>query len=153
VASTPTTPPPSAPDGWAQLARARVARLATIGPDEVPHLVPCCFAVEGLVAYSAVDDKPKRTFRLQRLANVAARGVATLLVDHYDEDWTQLWWVRAGGPARQVGAVDEHERAVRLLRAKYPQYHRHRLDGPVLAVELASWRSWAATPTAWGARA
>jgi PPOX class probable F420-dependent enzyme len=109
-------------------------------------LVPCCFAVDGLVAYSAVDDKPKQTIRLRRLTDIAAHPIATLLVDHYDEDWTQLWWVRAGGPAWEVTAADEHDQAVRLLRGKYPQYESHRLDGPVLAVELASWRMWAATP-------
>ena len=110
------------------------------------HVVPCCFVVDELVAYSAVDDKPKRTRSLRRLADVSASGTATLLVDHYDEDWEQLWWVRAGGSARvlvDVGSV-EHRRAVRLLLAKYPQYLTHALDGPVLMIELSEWRSWSA---------
>jgi PPOX class probable F420-dependent enzyme len=135
------------PDAWHRLATGRVARLATVGGAAEPHLVPCCFALDGLRAYSVVDDKPKRTTWLQRLADVAERPVATLLVDHYDEDWRQLWWVRAGGPARIAEAATEppaHRRATALLLAKYPQYVAHTLEGPVLIVELVRWRSWSA---------
>jgi PPOX class probable F420-dependent enzyme len=131
-------------DAWFRLAIAPVARLATVGPDGRPRLVPCCLAVDELVAYSAVDDKPKSSVRLRRLADVARRPVATLLVDRYHDDWTQLWWVRAGGAAREVGEGAEHDRAVRLLLAKYPQYRSHPLTGPVLAIHLERWRSWSA---------
>jgi PPOX class probable F420-dependent enzyme len=131
-------------DAWSRLAMAPVARLATAGPGGLPRLVPCCLALDGLIAYSAVDDKPKTAVRLRRLADVAQRPVATLLVDHYDEDWTRLWWVRAGGAAREIGPGAEHDRAVRLLLAKYPQYESHQLTGHVLAVHLDRWRSWSA---------
>ena len=94
--------PPLA-DARSHFAASPVARLGTVGPDGLPRLVPCCFAVDGEVAYSAVDDKPKRTIRLARLADVADRPLATLLVDHYEDDWTRLWWVRAGGPAGLAG--------------------------------------------------
>jgi PPOX class probable F420-dependent enzyme len=133
------------PDAVSRLGEARVGRLATVGPAE-PHLVPCCFVVDGAVAYSAVDDKPKRSPRLQRLADVAAHPVATLLVDHYDEDWSTLWWIRVSGPARVVTGGPEHDRAVGLLRAKYEQYRHHSLTGPILAIELAHWRTWSAQP-------
>jgi PPOX class probable F420-dependent enzyme len=139
------TPAHTVPDAGDRLRQARVARLATVGPGP-PHVVPCCFAVEDSVAYSAVDDKPKRSPRLQRLANVAVHPFATLLVDHYDEDWSALWWIRVSGPARIITAGAEHARAVGLLRNKYPQYVDHALTGPVLAVELQNWRSWAAEP-------
>ena len=136
------------PDAWARMAAARVARLATVGRDETPHLVPCCFVVDGLEAYSAVDDKPKTTCRLRRLTDLATHPVATLLVDHYDDDdWGRLWWVRAGGHSRELGGGAEHDRAVRLLLGKYAQYRDHRLDGPILALHLSRWRSWAAWST------
>ena len=51
---------------------ARVARLATVDPDGRPHVVPICFALEGDVLYTAVDEKPKRTRALQRLRNIEA---------------------------------------------------------------------------------
>ena len=135
---------PPVPDAWFRLASSPVARLGTVGPDGLPRLVPCCFAVDGLMAYSAVDDKPKRTVRLERLRDLVERPLATLLVDHYEGDWARLWWVRAGGRARELGGGPEHERAARLLLTKYPQYLAHRLDGPILAVALQRWRSWAA---------
>jgi PPOX class probable F420-dependent enzyme len=122
-----------------------VARLGTVAPSGVPRLVPCCFAVDGRVAYSAVDDKPKRSRRLARLCDLVDHPVATLLVDHYEEDWTRLWWVRAGGPAWEVAGDHERERATGLLRAKYAQYREHRLDGAILAIALDHWRSWSAT--------
>ena len=74
-------------------AAAPVARLATVGPDGCPHLVPVVFAVDGDVVYTAVDGKPKVSLRLRRLANIAARPQVSLLVDHYDDDWSRLWWV------------------------------------------------------------
>ena len=83
-----------------RVAAARVARLATIDPDGRPHVVPMCFALSGGVLYSAVDRKPKRSRDLRRLRNVRERGWATVLVDHYEEDWSALWWVRLRGRAR-----------------------------------------------------
>ncbi len=138
-------PPLDIDDVWARTRDARVARLATVDAAGQPHLVPCCFVLDGMTAYSAVDDKPKRSPRLRRLANVQARPVASLLIDEYSEDWGALWWIRAGGPARVIGAGTAHDRAVRLLLAKYPQYLHHRLDEPILAVDLVTWQSWAAS--------
>lgn len=133
-------------DVWRRFGRARVARLGTVAVAERAQLVPCCFALdEGPVAYSAVDDKPKRSARLQRLANVAAHPTATLLVDHYDEDWTTLWWIRASGPAFVLDGGAEHDRAIAVLLAKYEQYFTHALNGPVLAIQLTSWRAWSAS--------
>src|SRR5262245_39864365 len=83
--------------------KARVARLATVTPGGAPHVVPCCFAVVGDVVATAVDDvKVKSTPALQRAANVRATPRASLLVDHYDDDWAALWWVRVDGAARVV---------------------------------------------------
>ena len=120
----------------------RVAHLATVDTKGRPAIVPCCFVLDGDTVYSAVDDKPKSTTRLARLTNTEANSHASLLVDHYDEDWSALWWVRARGSAREVTDGGERARAVERLRAKYPQYETHRLDGPVLAVDVEGWRAW-----------
>jgi PPOX class probable F420-dependent enzyme len=121
-----------------------VARLATIDPDGRPHLVPIVFAVEGDTLYSAVDRKPKRSQRLRRIENARARPDVTILVDHYDDDWERLWWIRVRGRARVLDQGPERERALALLAAKYPQYEREPPDGPVLAVDLTEERSWSA---------
>src|SRR5437763_4247439 len=77
-----------------RLTAARVARLATTDPDGRPHLVPIVFAIDGDTLYSAVDAKPKRSRKLRRVENARARPDVTVLVDHYDEDWAKLWWIR-----------------------------------------------------------
>lgn len=128
-----------------RVAAARVARLATIDPDGRPHMVPICFAVEAGRLYSAVDRKPKRSRRLRRLDNVRQRPWATVLVDHYEEDWTRLWWARIRGPARVLEERGpEQARARALLADKYPQYRQDPPDGPVIALEMSEWRTWSA---------
>jgi len=132
-----------------RVADARVARLATIEADGSAHLVPICFVLDEAAIYSAVDGKPKRSRDLRRLRNVRERPVATVLVDHYEEDWTRLWWARIRGRARvlEVGGPEE-DRATDLLVAKYPQYRSLRPEGPVLAVALDECRGWEASPPA-----
>ena len=131
-----------------KFAASTVARLATVDASGQPTVVPICFVVDGDTVYSAVDDKPKTTTRLARLDNIATHPEVAVLVDHYGENWTSLWWVRARGTGREVRDAQERQRAVELLRAKYPQYAEHALDGPVLAIDVSSWRGWSATPPA-----
>jgi len=126
-----------------RVAAARVGHLATTRPDGRPHVVPCCFVLVGDTAYSAVDAKPKSTLALQRLRNLAERPVASLVVDHYEEDWTQLWWVRVDGSARVVEAGDpERGVAIVALAAKYAQYIEAPPPGPVVALDIEAWRGW-----------
>jgi PPOX class probable F420-dependent enzyme len=122
---------------------ARVARLATVGADGRPHVVPICFAIEGDTLYTVVDEKPKRTRRLRRLANIEADPRVEVLVDGYDEDWSRLWWVRLRGIARIV----DDARAVELLAAKYPQYREQPPRGPVIAVAIEERSEWTASPS------
>jgi PPOX class probable F420-dependent enzyme len=126
------------------VSEARVGRLATIDPLERPHLVPLSFALDGDTLYSAVDQKPKRSARLQRLRNIEANPRATVLVDHYDEDWTTLWWVRLRGRAR-IAEGAERVRALDLLIEKYEQYAREPPTGPVIALDVDEWRGWSAS--------
>jgi PPOX class probable F420-dependent enzyme len=127
----------------ARLTGARVARLATTDPDGRPHLVPIVFALEGDTLYSAVDRKPKRSTRLRRIENARARPDVTVLVDHYDEDWGRLWWIRLRGRARVLDEGEEHDRALGLLKEKYAQYLVEPPEGPVLAVDVIEMRDWA----------
>ncbi len=112
---------------------ARRAILGTSRADGRPHLVPIVFARAGSELVTAVDHKPKRTTRLVRLENLAADPRASVLADHYDEDWSQLWWVRVDGTARIVKPDEsEHRRAVAPLVAKYPQYEGKSLGTAIL---------------------
>jgi PPOX class probable F420-dependent enzyme len=136
----PSLPPATAEE---RLAAARVGRLATVTAAGRPHVVPVCFVLHAGRIYTAVDAKPKATSALARLDNVRATGRASLLVDHYDEDWAQLWWVRADGAAEVV----QSEEAIDALASKYDQYRAARPTGPVIAISPDSWRSWIASET------
>jgi len=137
-------------DAKARFSQSPVARLATITPDGMPHVVPVVFAVlfavdarrDEDVVYTAIDAKPKTTRRLRRLANIASNPQVSLLVDHYADDWTRLWWVRVDGAAAVHSDGEAADTGYRLLRAKYPQYQSVPLDGPVIAVTVRRWSSW-----------
>jgi len=107
--------------------------------------VPVTFALAGDTVVTAVDHKPKSTTALQRLANIAADPRVTLLVDHYDEDWQQLWWVRLDGTAR-VTSQDDAERAacLELLAAKYPDYRNRPPAGPLVVIRVQTVVCWSA---------
>lgn len=124
-------------------ASARVARLATVGADGNPHVVPICFALDGDTLYTAVDAKPKSTRALRRLANIRANPRVEVVIDHYEDDWTRLWWVRLAGRAR---VVESDPRGLELLRAKYPQYRDDPPPGPFVVVTVESRQEWHAEP-------
>jgi len=124
-------------------ATARVARLATVGADGRPHLVPIVFTLDGDTLVTAVDAKPKRTAALKRLENIRAEPRVALLADHYDEDWAALWWVRADGRAR---VLDIAPAAIARLRDRYPQYTDAPPAGPVIEVAVERWTGWRAGP-------
>ena len=133
---------------WARslLDEARVARLALLDEEDLPRVLPVTFAVWEGAVWSAIDRKPKRVAAnsLTRLKNIAQTPRVALLVDHYDEDWTRLWYVLVRGEAELVSDLAERERAIQLLRTKYPQYDADMLaeDAPVLRITPARITAW-----------
>jgi PPOX class probable F420-dependent enzyme len=125
------------------LEAARVARLATHNSRGGIDLVPCTFALLGDdTIVTAVDHKPKRTSRLQRLENIRTNPSVTVLVDHYDDDWSALWWVRIRGDAR---VVDDPEPAlIAALVAKYEQYRDQPPAGPAIVIHVSDLIGWSA---------
>jgi PPOX class probable F420-dependent enzyme len=134
----PRLPPATAEE---RFAAGRAGRLATVTPDGRPHVVVVCFVLHEGVVYTAVDAKPKARRDLRRLENVRATGRASLLVDHYEEDWSRLWWVRVDGAARVI----ESAGAIDALSVKYEQYRATRPAGPVISIAPERWRSWVAS--------
>lgn len=123
----------------------RVARLATVDPAGRPHIVPITFALIEDLIVTAVDEKPKRTRRLQRLENVRTNPLVTVLVDHYDEDWSRLWWVRVRGDAEVHEEGPERDRALEALAAKYAAYREQPPEGPAIAIIAEEWLGWSAS--------
>jgi PPOX class probable F420-dependent enzyme len=125
-----------------RLAGSTVARLATVGKDGRPHIVPIVFVIEQDTLYFAVDAKPKSTTNLKRLNNIAANPAVSVLADHYEDDWSKLWWVRADGTARTITNSGEAERATDLLANKYEQHKLSRPSGPVVGVHIDRVTGW-----------
>lgn len=131
-----------------QAGHARVGHFATSEGGR-PSLVPVVFVLVGGTLYHAIDAKPKsrQPSQLQRVRNVLANPRAALLIDHYDEDWRQLWFVLFRGTAKVIERGPEHQRAIRALRRKYRQY-RTTLpldpEAPVIGLrvqQLSRWRA------------
>lgn len=132
----------------ARLDDARVARFATVDADGTPHLVPVTFALidpsnresPPMIVF-AVDHKPKSSTALRRLANIAANPRVCFLIDHYDDDWTQLWWVRADATAAPLDGPPRTT-AIAALQAKYPQYQQVPPSGVVVGCAVTGLRGW-----------
>ena len=102
----------------------RVGRLATIDPQNRPVVVPFCFVYSCEKFYSPLDEKPKSVApgRLARVRNIRSNPEVAIVLDHYEEDWSNLTFVLVRGRAKVILTGKEHARAVALLRRKYRQY-------------------------------
>ena len=125
------------PQQAARLAETPVGHLATADGNGRPHVIPVCFAYDGRCIYSVLDGKPKRgsLTGLRRVRNILANPQVSLVIDHYDEDWTRLWYLLVQGRAELVEDGPEPPAAIDLLREKYLQYREMPLDGnPVIRI-------------------
>jgi PPOX class probable F420-dependent enzyme len=138
-----------------RLADAPVGHLSTAASSGAPHVIPVCFVLDqdknGAAVYIVLDQKPKRAAltRLRRVRNILENPQVALVVDHYDTDWTKLWYVLVTGAAELVEGEDggERRRAIRLLREKYPQYRAMDIDdSPVIKVIPGRIVAWSFTP-------
>jgi PPOX class probable F420-dependent enzyme len=122
----------------------RVGHLATADAKGAPHLVPVCYAVDGMSAYIAVDEKPKRTdIPLKRLRNIQQNPAVALTVDRWDEDWSRLAWIMLRGNAEILDSGAEHDAAQDRLRGRYPQYRAMDIAPlPVIAIRIARVLGW-----------
>jgi len=132
--------------GVSRLIRAaRTAHLATTDKSGQPHVIPICFVFDGKHFYSPIDEKPKRTApsKLKRLKNIRENPQVALVIDRYDEDWRRLAYALIFGKARILLSGEKHQRAVKLLRRKYPQYRGMAIDQrPMIVVmpkRIVSW--------------
>ena len=129
-------------DARALFATQRLARLATAGRDGHPHVFPLTFAVERDRICTSVDNKPKTTPNMQQQRNIAENPRVALLADHYEDDWTGLWWVRADGHASIVTDDNAMRPYLDLLAERYEQYRQARPAGPVIVIEAERWTGW-----------
>ena len=123
----------------------RVARLATADAGARPHVIPICFVADGNSLYFTIDEKPKRKsgVMLKRISNIRENPFVALVVDRYDDDWSQLGWVMVQGHADILESGDEHDRAQARLRARYRQLEDMMIETlPVVAIRIEHTASW-----------
>ena len=114
--------------------------LGTLDSHGRPHLVPVCWiALEGRL-YVPVDHKPKSAKVQQRVRNVERNPEATLLLDHYERDWSRLGWVMVRG----VAHVEPVGEASASFAARYEQYARRPPDGEAIVLQprRVLWWTW-----------
>ena len=141
---------PNIDDVRATLESARHGYLSTASAEADPHLQPVVFQVVADSIYIAIDEKPKTTLRLRRLTNIESNPKFALLVDHYDDDWNQLWWILLRGPAEALWPSEweqeEASMAIAALRDKYQQYESMGLEErPLLKLRPDRVTRWSAT--------
>ena len=138
-----------------KLAEAPIGHLSTASRVGVPHVIPVCFALasheDGAAIYIALDGKPKRAAltRLRRVRNILENPQVSLVVDHYEADWTKLWYVLLTGTAELLDGEEDNQRrgAIDLLRRKYPQYREMDIDdNPVIKITPHRVVAWSYTP-------
>lgn len=135
----------SVPECWSRLASAEAGVLATIATDGSVDAVPFVFHAARPLLHFAVDDvKPKGTLELARLANLRRDPRVTVVADHYEPEWSRLWWVRAKGPAEVLDDGREITATLDALAAKYEPYRSRRPPGPVVRIRVISIAGWRA---------
>ena len=128
---------------------APVACLAQKDLDSGPQALPFVFSRVRHSLWSPIDGKPKKRPQLSRLEWVVADPQVLVLVDHYEDDWTQLWWLKLSGRASIVHESEPDWReAVDGLASKYPQYEQTPMFAGVptmVRIEILHWKSWASS--------
>ena len=125
------------------------AHLATADASGAPHVIPVCYASDGQFLFSVLDQKPKRAqvTRLRRVRNIQENPRVSLVVDHYEEDWSCLGYILVLGKAELLLGGAERDGAVRLLRRKYPQYRTMDVEAnPVIKITPQRVVCWGAVP-------
>jgi PPOX class probable F420-dependent enzyme len=120
-----------------------VAHLATLSGGGQPHLVPVTFVIAAGRLAIGIDEKPKSTLDLKRLRNIHENPRVAVLWDRYDDDWSELWWVRADGDASIEAEGPTWGEAWAALNEKYPQYEGRQHSGPVILIDVTRWSGWA----------
>jgi len=95
----------------------RVARVATVASDSVPHNVPVCPLLENNKIYFGTERGARK------MRNIEGNPNVTVVFDDYTEAWEYIRGVMFQGKARVVNAK-EFRQFRKKIYAKYSQYER-----------------------------
>jgi PPOX class probable F420-dependent enzyme len=135
---------------WQRIGRSGHGVLGTVHAERGVDAVPVVFVISDERVVIPIDTvKPKATVtstptsgaRLQRLVNLSADDRCVLLVDHYDDDWSQLWWVRAHGRAVESAPTTE---TLAALADAFPAYRARGAVTSTILVAIDAVTGWSA---------
>ena len=120
----------------------RRAVMSTVAIDESAHSVPVVFALLDDEIVSPIDHKPKSGLVMERVKNLGRDDRITLLIDHWNEDWTRLAWVMVRG----TGTVEAEPAPgdMRRLNERYDQYEPDERHDALIRIRPTrfSWWAW-----------
>lgn len=108
----------------------RVARVATVASDGVPHNVPVCPLFEKNKIYFGTERRARKARNIEGNPNV------TIVFDDYTEAWNYLRGIMFQGKARIVNPKEFREFRKKIY-GKYSQYERSSPLGDRDSVETA----------------
>jgi len=116
----------------------RVMRFNSLTPGGMIHSVPICYAFDGDNLYAHAKSKEARRWR-----NIMKNETASVEIDSYSDDWSQLKGVLIYVKPSFVDTGPEQKKALSLLRSKYKQYQTMLDDStPVVKMEPEHVVSW-----------
>lgn len=129
----------NADECWERLVANEHGVLATVHAERGVDAVPVVYVTGRPRIFVPVDTvKAKRTTQLQRLANLEEDPRCVLLVDHYDRDWSKLWWVRAHATATVTDAV------LQPLTERFEQYRSAGAVAAAIVLTVTQITGWSA---------
>ena len=136
--------PLETPECWELLRAADHGVLATRHATRGVDAVPVVFVIDAdhRIVIPIDTVKAKSTTRLQRLVNIATDARVMVLAEHYEDDWTQLWWVRARGRAGEAELTDARWE---LLAGKYGGYVEASSIVSTIVVDVEEVSGWKAS--------
>ena len=121
-----------------RLDSARRGFLAT-ATDNTPHVVPIVFVRIDQLLFSPIDGKPKSKQQLRRIRNLERNPVCSLSIDHYSENWNELWWLRLDCRASVIPMNDDIARG---LKEKYRNYESISVGESAISLAIHNYRFW-----------
>jgi PPOX class probable F420-dependent enzyme len=110
------------------ISRAKVARLATVDQKSHPYVVPIVFVFHENSFFIPLDEKTKtvNSRKLKRVKNIEKNPNVTLLIDKYQNDWKNLFFLMIHGKAKVIDGKNNKlmDKIHKLLILKYPQYKK-----------------------------
>ncbi len=125
---------------------AKVARLATVDQKSHPYVVPVVFVFHENSFFIPLDEKVKtvNARKLKRVKNIEKNPNVTLLIDKYQNDWKELFFLMIHGKATVIDGKNSKlmDKIHKLLISKYPQCKKIGLGNSYITINPTKVTFW-----------